>query len=84
MVRNKIDRKIRCSEHCDTRNTKALMTSLARQNPIEARAKLFGKSNNVYDAKVLKITLNREHAVYQVRVLMPNGRVRNLQLSAAR
>jgi uncharacterized membrane protein YkoI len=37
-----------------------------------------------YDAKVLKITLNKQREIYNVRVLMPNGKVRNIQVSAKR
>jgi hypothetical protein len=37
-----------------------------------------------YDAKVLKITLNKQRQIYNVRVLMPNGKVRNIQVSAER
>lgn len=35
-----------------------------------------------YDARVLKITLNRQRDIYRVRVLMPNGKVRNITVSA--
>lgn len=37
-----------------------------------------------YDAQVLKVTLNEQRGVYDVRVLMPNGKVRNLTVSAKR
>lgn len=37
-----------------------------------------------YNAKVLKISLNEQRAVYNVRMLMPSGKVRNIQVSARR
>ena len=37
-----------------------------------------------YDATVLKINLNDKRAVYNVRILMPNGKVKSIQVSAVR
>lgn len=37
-----------------------------------------------YDARVLKISLNKKREVYQVRLLMPNGKVRNITVNARR
>lgn len=37
-----------------------------------------------YDARVLKITLNKKRHAYRVRLLMPNGKVRNISVSAHR
>ena len=37
-----------------------------------------------YNAKVLKISLNEQRAVYRVRLLMPSGKIRDIQVSARR
>ena len=37
-----------------------------------------------YKAKVLRISLNEKRGVYNVRILLPSGKVRSLQLSARR
>ena len=37
-----------------------------------------------YNATVLKISLNEKRQVYNVRVLMPGGKIRNIQVSAHR
>ena len=36
------------------------------------------------NAEVLKITLDERRQVYKVRILMPNGKVRNLTIDARR
>lgn len=37
-----------------------------------------------YNATVLKISLNEQREIYNVRVLMPSGKIRNIQVSARR
>lgn len=37
-----------------------------------------------YNATVLKIRLNEKRAVYDVRILMPSGKVKSIQVSAVR
>lgn len=37
-----------------------------------------------YNAEVLKISLNQQRATYQVRILLPNGRVKQISVSARR
>ena len=37
-----------------------------------------------YNARVLKITLNEPRAVYRVRVLMPSGKIKNININARR
>jgi len=37
-----------------------------------------------YDGKVLKISLNKQRAIYNVRILLPSGKVRNITVSARR
>ena len=54
-----------------------------REN-FRSRSEVVREIKQRYDAKVLKISLNEARAVYDVRVLMPNGKVRNMQVSARR
>ncbi len=55
-----------------------------------SRAKLRSRSDvmqevkRTYKAEILKISLDESKQVYRVRVLMPNGKVRNLEISAQR
>lgn len=37
-----------------------------------------------YDAEVLRISLSKDRRYYKVRVLMPNGKVKNIQVNAQR
>ena len=39
---------------------------------------------NRYNARVLKISLNEARAVYNVRVLMPSGKIKNIKVNARR
>jgi len=52
------------------------------QNKHRSRASVMDEVKRRYNAKVLKISLNEKAGVYNVRVLMPNGKVRSLQISA--
>ncbi|NND83176.1 MAG: hypothetical protein HKN50_12175 [Gammaproteobacteria bacterium] len=54
-----------------------------RQN-FRSRSEVVAEVKRRYDARVLKISLNRKREIYNVRILMPNGKVRNLQVSARR
>lgn len=37
-----------------------------------------------YGARVLKISLNKQREIYNVRILMPGGKIRNIKVSARR
>jgi len=50
----------------------------------KSRGAVMSQVKRRYDARVLKITLNEAREVYVVRVLMPNGKVRTVQVSALR
>lgn len=52
------------------------------QKQYRSRSSVIAEVKNRYNAKVLKISLNEKSGVYHVRVLMPNGKVRSLQISA--
>ena len=49
-----------------------------------SKAEVMSEVKNRYKAKVLRISLNEKSGVYNVRVLLPSGKVKNVQLSARR
>lgn len=49
-----------------------------------SRSEVVQEVKRRYNARVLKISLNQNRSVYSVRILMPNGKVRNLKVSALR
>jgi uncharacterized membrane protein YkoI len=51
---------------------------------LRSRSDVIQEVKRRYNAEVLKISLDENKQVYRVRVLMPNGKVRNLQISAQR
>ena len=61
---------------------------ISRDRNDDSRSKMRSRSEVVqevkrrYNAEVLKISLNQSRSSYNVRVLMPNGKVRNLKVSA--
>lgn len=67
---------------------KSVITPLrhAQNNASQYRSKseVVSQVKQSYNAKVLKISLNKKRAVYKVRVLMPNGKVKNVQINARR
>lgn len=61
-----------------------LLRSQNAQSDYRSRSEVMREVKRRYDAKVLKISLNKQREVYNVRLLMPNGKVRNIQVSARR
>lgn len=55
-----------------------------QQAQFRSRSEVMREIKRRYDAKVLKISLNKKREIYNVRVLMPSGKVRNIQVSARR
>ena len=55
-----------------------------QRNNFRTRSEVVREVKRRFNARVLKISLNRKRAVYNVRILLPNGKVRNLQVSARR
>ena len=51
---------------------------------LKSRSDVIQEVKRKYKAEVLKISLNERKQVYDVRVLMKNGKVRNLQIAARR
>ena len=54
----------------------------AQNNNVRSRSEVMQEVKQRYNAKVLKISLNEKAGVYKVRMLMPNGKVRSIQVSA--
>ena len=52
------------------------------QKKYRSRSSVMEEVKRRYNAKVLKISLNEKAGVYNVRVLMPSGKVRSLQVNA--
>lgn len=60
-------------------------TSVVAQNgEIRSRNDVIQEVKRRYNAKVLRIELSRDQTVYHVRILMPDGKVRNLSINARR
>ena len=55
-----------------------------RQGHIRSRSEVVNQVKQRYNAKVIKISLNKAQAVYRVRILLPNGKIRNINVSAHR
>ena len=62
----------------------ALKYSQNENANLRSRSDVMQEVKRRYNAEVLKITLDQRQQIYRVRVLMPNGKVRNLQISARR
>ncbi len=54
------------------------------RSSLKSRSDVIAEVKRRYNAEVLKISLDERQQVYRVRVLMKNGKVRNLQVSARR
>lgn len=52
------------------------------QKQYRSRSSVIAEVKSRYNAKVLKISLNEKSGIYYVRVLMPNGKIRSLQINA--
>ena len=55
-----------------------------QQGQFRSRSEVMREIKRRYNAKVLKISLNKKREIYNVRVLMPSGKVRSIQVSARR
>lgn len=56
---------------------------LAKEN-LRSRSDVMNEVKKRYEAKVLKISLNSHTGIYHVRILLPNGKVRSVQISRKR
>jgi len=54
----------------------------AQNGNVRSRSEIIREVKNRYDAEILRISYDKKREVYKVRVLMPNGKVRNLTISA--
>lgn len=66
----------------DTNSYLSQRYSQNSQDQLRSRAEIVGEVKQRYNGKVLKVTLNQQKTMYRVRVYMPNGKVRNLQINA--
>ena len=55
---------------------------LTQSDQFKSRREVIEQVERDYNAKVLKITLNRRAGVYEIRILQENGRVSNITVSA--
>lgn len=55
---------------------------LSQSGEFRSRREVIDQIEREYDAKVLKISLDRRAGVYEVRILQANGRVRDITVSA--
>ncbi len=51
---------------------------------LRSKSEVVREVKRKYDAEVLKISLNSSGNLYRVRILMPNGRIRDVSVSARR
>ena len=55
-----------------------------QRNQLRSRNDVIREIKSRYNAEVLKISLSQNALFYNVRVLMPSGKVRNIQVNAER
>ena len=55
---------------------------LSQRSERHSRCDVMNEEKKRYDAKVLKISLNAKTSTYNVRILLPSGKVRNVKISA--
>lgn len=58
--------------------------ALSQAQSLKSRSEVVSEVKRTYGGEVLKVVLNQKRKVYQVRVLMPDGRVRMVTVSAER
>lgn len=56
----------------------------AQSDGIRSRSEVIREVKQRYNAEILRIELDEKRKVYKVRILMPNGKVRNITISARR
>lgn len=59
-------------------------TEYAQSGNVRSESDIIREVKQRYNAEVLRISYNAKAKAYKVRVLMPNGKVRNLTISARR
>ena len=55
-----------------------------KNGSIRSKGEVINEVKRRYNATVLKIKLNEQRAVYNVRILLPSGKVKSVQVSARR
>lgn len=64
--------------------TRQAQFSQSQSRSLRSRSEVIRDVKSRYNAEVLKVTLSQNSRFYNVRVLMPNGKVKNIQVSAER
>ena len=64
--------------------SKPLNLRLSQGDKVRSQSDVISEVKRRYNAEVLRIKLNEKRMVYEVRVLMPNGKVKNITVSARR
>ena len=65
-----------------TLNIKHAQSRSSNQTRLRSQSEVMREVKQRYNAKVLRISLNSQSTAYNVRVLMPSGKVKSLQVSA--
>ena len=71
--KSSINKNTSYKKHTNTTNQYA-------QNKQRSRSDVMSEVKRRYNAKVLKISYNEKAGVYNVRMLMPSGKVRSIQV----
>ncbi len=76
---------IRHAQSSQSNRDRQFQNNSERKRSVRSRSEVVQEVKRRHrGAEVLKISLNRNGTAYNVRVLMPNGKVRSLQVSALR
>lgn len=65
-------------------NTDFFQLSRDEGGNLRSRSEVVREVKKRYNAKVLKISLHKHQSIYRVRILLPNGKIRKIEVSARR
>jgi uncharacterized membrane protein YkoI len=65
-------------------NTDFFQLSRDDGGKLRSRSEVVREIKKRYNAKVLKISLHKHQSIYRVRILLPNGKIRDIQVNARR
>jgi len=57
-------------------------TTYTQSSSLRSKSSVINEVKNRYNGEVVKVSFNENKASYSVRVLLPNGKVKNVQVSA--
>lgn len=70
--------------HSDVAYESVVSDFWAQNQPLRSKAEVVSEVKQRYQARVLKIRLNQSRTAYKVRVLLPNGKVKEVRVRATR